>query len=116
MNPLTNARKFIFVRLEIDRKGNLSVCVCFSKPDSLSKNTFSTSRSLRRFVLLRLLLCHNEFLQLYIRRIYSVYGSLELILCNIKRPLIVFVLLHAFFRKGFCLFGTVNINLVGPFK
>ena len=35
--------KLVFVRLEIDRQGNLSVCVCFSKSDSLSKNTFSTS-------------------------------------------------------------------------
>ncbi len=28
--------KLVFVRLEIDRQGNLSVCVCFSKPNSAS--------------------------------------------------------------------------------
>ena len=55
-------------------------------------------------------------LQLYISRIYSVYCSLELVLSNIKSTLIVLVLLHTLFSKSLCLFGTLDIYLVCPFK
>ena len=55
-------------------------------------------------------------LQLEISCIYSVYRPFELILGNIKSSLIVLVLLHTLLRKSLCLFGTVNIYLVRPFK
>ena len=52
----------------------------------------------------------------YIRRVYSVYRTFQLILGDVKVALVVLVLLHALLGELLRLFCTLYINLVSPLK